>query len=422
MIDVTTITAGSMISSGLFVIPGLAFAQAGPAVILSYLLAALIALPTMLSAAELATAMPRAGGIYFFVNKSMGPGMGSVAGFARWLSISLKSSFSLIGLGVYSAIFTGVNPLLISAVFCLIFVAINLRGVSLVGKTQTLLTLALAGLLLGVSAWGLTSVTVNRFVPFSPHGPGGILAAAGFIFISYGGMLSITGLAEEVKRPKHNIPLGMLMALVLTGIVYTLVIFVVIGNLDSDLLQASLTPVADGAAVYLGSTGAILMTLAALLAFVTTANAGIASASRYPLAMSRNRLIPALFLNTTAQKPIPYVSVFFTGGFILAAMLWLKLEMLVEAASSLLMLTYILTNLAVIIMRRQNLAAYRPSFRAPLFPWLQLFSIAGLLLLIVKISLYSLLVSFTLVVLSYAWYFFYTRSLKQSTEEPPRTG
>jgi len=103
-------------------------------------------------------------------------------------------------------------------------------------------------------------------------------------------------------------------------------------------------------------------------------------------------------------------------------MLWLKLEMLVEAASSLLMLTYILTNLAVIIMRRQNLAAYRPSFRAPLFPWLQLFSIAGLLLLIVKISLYSLLVSFTLVVLSYAWYFFYTRSLKQSTEEPPRTG
>ncbi len=406
LIDVIAITAGSMISSGLFVIPGIAFARTGPSVILSYLLAALIALPTMLSAAELATAMPKAGGVYFFVNKSMGLGLGAIAGFARWFSISLKSSFALIGIGVYSAVFTGINPTYISVTLCLLFIVINLRGVRLVGKTQTLLTAFLMAVLLFISLWGLTSVSTERFVPFAPYGSGTILATAGYIFISYGGMLSITGLAEEVQRPKRNIPLGMLLALGLTGIVYALVIFVVIGTLEPDVLQGSLTPVADGAATYLDRNGVILTTIAALLAFITTANAGIASASRYPYAMSRDRLVPSFFQNTT-QAHIPYVSILFTGVFILAAIICLKLELLVEVASSLLMLTYILTNFAVIIMRKQNNDKYRPSFRAPLLPWLQLFSIAGLLLLLFKTGILSLLFSLILIAGSYIWYRYY---------------
>ncbi len=409
LIDVITITTGSMISSGLFVIPGIAFSRVGPAVLLSYLLAALIALPTMLSAAELATTMPKAGGVYFFVNKSMGPGFGAIAGFARWFSISLKSSFSLIGLGVYSAVFIQISPIYISIAFCILFIIINMRGIRLVGKTQTLLTGFLTGLLLFISLYGLTSISAERFVPFAPYGPGSILATAGFIFISYGGMLSITGLAEEVKQPKTNIPLGMLIALGLTGIVYTLVIFVVIGTLEPNILQDSLTPVADGAAAYLGRNGVILTTIAALLAFVTTANAGIASASRYPLAMSRDRLIPSFFQNSLAQTHVPYMSTLFTGGFILAAIMWLKLEMLVEVASSLLILTYILTNLAVIIIRKQNKETYRPAFRAPFCPWLQIFSIAGLLLLVVKTGALSVLISFILVAVSYIWYRYYTR-------------
>ena len=409
LIDVITITAGSMISSGLFVIPGIAFARVGPALILSYLLAALIALPTMLSAAELATTMPKAGGVYLFVNKSMGPGFGAIAGFARWFSISLKSSFSLIGLGVYSAVFIQISPGYIAIAFCLLFIIINMRGISLVGKTQTLLTGFLTGLLLFISFSGLTSISIETFVPFAPYGSGPILATAGFIFISYGGMLSITGLAEEVKQPKKNIPLGMLIALGLTGLIYTLVIFVVIGTLEPNALQGSLTPVADAAATYLGRSGIILTTVAALLAFVTTANAGIASASRYPLAMSRNRLVPGFFQSTLAQTHVPYISVLFTGGFILAAILWLRLELLVEVASSLLILTYILTNLAVIIIRKQNKDRYLPAFRAPLFPWLQLFSIAGLLLLVVKTGALSLFISFLLVAVSYTWYRCYTR-------------
>lgn len=100
LLDVFCIASGAMISSGLFILPGLAHAQAGPAVVVSYLLAGLLAMTGVLSIAELATAMPKAGGDYFFITRGMGPAAGTVAGLLSWLSLSLKSSFALVGAAI----------------------------------------------------------------------------------------------------------------------------------------------------------------------------------------------------------------------------------------------------------------------------------------------------------------------------------
>ena len=99
LLHVFSIAAGAMISSGLFVLPGIAFAQAGPAILLSYVLAGLFMIPTMLSKAELATAMPKSGGSYFFIERSLGPLAGTLAGLGAWLSITLKATFALVGIG-----------------------------------------------------------------------------------------------------------------------------------------------------------------------------------------------------------------------------------------------------------------------------------------------------------------------------------
>lgn len=195
-------------------------------------------------------------------------------------------------------------------------------------------------------------------------------------------MLTVTGLAEEVKQPERNIPIGMLLALAFTGIIYSLIVLVVIGVLEPVTLINTLTPVSESAKIYLGNTGVLLSTIAALLAFVTTANAGMASASRYPLAMSRDSILPSYFQLCIRKTCIPYIAVLSTGGIILLAILFLKLERLVEVASTLLMLTYILTNLAVIIMRRKKEHGYEPKFHAPFYPWIQVLSIGGLTLLI----------------------------------------
>ncbi|GAJ03018.1 unnamed protein product, partial [marine sediment metagenome] len=96
-----------MISSGLFILPGLAFARAGPSVILAYLLAGILLIPPVLSKAELVTAMPKSGGIYFFIHRSTGPGMGTVGGLAAWFSLSFKTAFALLGIGIFILLF---NP------------------------------------------------------------------------------------------------------------------------------------------------------------------------------------------------------------------------------------------------------------------------------------------------------------------------
>ncbi|RKX83730.1 MAG: hypothetical protein DRP57_07380, partial [Spirochaetes bacterium] len=101
LLEVFAIASGAMISSGIFVLPSVVFSIAGPGIILSYFLAGLMVIPGLLSKAELATAMPKSGGTYFFAERSLGPAVGTFVGLANWFSISLKSAFALIGIGVF---------------------------------------------------------------------------------------------------------------------------------------------------------------------------------------------------------------------------------------------------------------------------------------------------------------------------------
>ena len=115
-----------MISSGLFILPGRAHAVAGPAVVVSYLLAGLLAVTGMLSQAELVSAMPKAGGTYFYVVRSMGPAIGTVDGLITWFSLSLKSAFALIGMAAFTAPLINLDIRVIAVSLCLIFIVINM--------------------------------------------------------------------------------------------------------------------------------------------------------------------------------------------------------------------------------------------------------------------------------------------------------
>ena len=391
LLDVFMITTGSMIAAGLFVLPGVAFSRAGPSVIIAYGLAAIIALPTLLSAAELSTAMPKAGGIYYFVSRSIGYKAGSIAGFSRWFAVALKSAYALLGIGIYSAAFTDYNPKVIAAVACIIFVVINLLGVRIVGFAQIIFTTLLIGLIGVFVVSSMPLINFDHFTPFYSTGLMSVLSTAGFIFISYGGLLVITGLAEEVKRPRRNIPLGMIIGLLVTGLIYTSVVFVAVGVIEADALSQTLTPVADIAGAALGQTGFIIASIAAFLAFITTANAGIAAASRYPLAMSRDGLLPSFMGDSFLKNDLPSTSIIITGVLIILAIICLPLETLVEIASALLIISYALAILAQLILRKKKEKDYRPTFWAPFFPWLQYISIAGLLVLLVQIGLKPLL-------------------------------
>ena len=260
LIHVFCIAAGAMISSGLFVLPGIAFAKAGPAVIGCYLLAGLLSLPGMLSLVEMTTAMPKAGADCYTVIRSLGPGVGTVSGLLSWFSLSMKSAFALVGMGVFAAALANLDIHLVGVLGCLVFVALNILGIKEAGSIQVLLVLGLFGLMIAYIVLGLPAVTLQRFEPFAPHGKGALFMVVGYVFISYAGLLKIASVAEEIRNPARNIPLGMLLALLIVSIFYTLMVFVTVGVLPAAQLAGSLTPISDGASVFMGHRGRIDLT------------------------------------------------------------------------------------------------------------------------------------------------------------------
>lgn len=410
-LDVFCIASGAMISSGIFILPGLAFAQAGPAVVLAYFLAGVLALIGVLSVVELATAMPRAGGDYYYVTRSLGPLVGTIAGLLSWIALSLKTAFAVFGLAEVVYLLSGGRiPLFATAVpVTVFFVALNLKGAGAAAKLEVVLVLGLLALMGLYFAIGVPKFQMSRFHPFI-SGDGGlsaVLSTTGFVFVSFGGLLNIATISEEVRNPRRNIPGGFIAATVVITVLYTLLLLVTVSVLPAQDLSGSLSPLADTARLLTGTAGYAAITIAAVLAFVTTANAGILSASRYPLALGRDRLMPPLAAKVNA-KGAPVAAVLLTGAIVLGALL-LDIDKLVKAASAVVLSSFILSAVAVLVLRKSNLTNYRPTFRVPLVPWLPLFGICCFLLLIADMGLASVEISAGLLLLALGLYFFYGR-------------
>ena len=412
LFEVFCIASGAMISSGLFVLPGLAYAKTGVSVIISYLIASLLIVPTLLSKAELATAMPKAGGDYFFIDRSMGPAVGTVGGFASWFSLASKTAFALIGIGAFVQLFnpglTDTNMKLIAVVFCIIFTVINLFGVKHAGKTQVILVTGLVSIIVFYIILGFFYIEPSRFQPFATHGVGSIFATAGFVFVSFMGLTKVCSVAEEVCKPKRNIPLGIFLAWGVVSTLYVLVVFVTVGLLEHSTLTSSLMPISKGAEVFMGDIGLIVLGVAAVLAFITTANAGLLSSSRYPMALSKDQLLPGFF-SKISKKGTPMISILFTSGFMIAIILFLDLEGLVKTASTLVLLLFIFVNLSLIMMRESKLRYYRPSFRSPFYPWVQIAGIIGYSLLIFEMGVIPLVFVGCFILAGFLWYWFFAR-------------
>ncbi|MDZ7838378.1 MAG: amino acid permease [Actinomycetota bacterium] len=415
LIDVFCIATGAMISSGLFVLPGLAHAKAGPAAVISYFLAGLLALIGVLNIAELVTAMPKAGGDYFFITRGLGPAIGTVAGMLSWFSLSLKSAFALVGIAAFIRIIFEFNMQALAIALCLIFVAINFLGVRQASKTQVIMVAFLLAILVIYIGFSLPRISIARFGTFAPNGIMSVFSTTGFVFVSYGGLLKISSIAEEVKDPKRTLPLGLILSLAVTTVIYGVVVFITIGLVEPSQLDNSLTPISDGASVSMGMGGIILLSIAAILAFISTVNAGILSASRYPFALSRDGLFPAMFRKIHKRFHTPYIAIFATGLFIII-FLFLELDLLVKVASTIVILAYILSILSVIVLRSSNLQNYRPGFRAPFFPWIQIAGIMGFIFVIIEMGRNAIILSVALIVVGIIIYLAYGRKRVKGKE------
>jgi amino acid transporter/mannitol/fructose-specific phosphotransferase system IIA component (Ntr-type) len=413
LLDVFCIATGAMISSGLFVLPGILFARVGPAVCFSYLIASVLLLPSLLSKAELATALPKAGGDYFFIDRSIGPLFGMLGGLAAWVSLAFKTAFALIGMGAFARLlWPGLSELetrLIALGLCVLFMLVNLWGAKHAGRLQVLLVAGLLALLAAYVGIGVGATAPARYRPLLPHGLNPLLLGAAMAFVSFGGLTKAASVAEEVKNPGRNLPLGMFAAYAVVTLVYVAAAYVTVGLVPADELAGSLTPLSLGGHAIWPRVGLVAMSIAALFAFVSTANAGILAASRAPLAMSRDGLLPELFGHVNERRGTPHYAVVFTALFI-GGVLFLDIELFVKSASAMKILLFAFSMVSLILLRESRIASYQPKFRVPCYPWLYIVGIIAYAFLLVELGTLPLLITGGILGGGLAWYGLYART------------
>jgi basic amino acid/polyamine antiporter, APA family len=409
---VYAIAVGAMMGSGIFVLPGLAAAEAGPYVSLSYLLAGLLVLPAVLSKAELATAMPVSGGTYVYVERSMGRWIGTITGLATWFSLTAKTAFATVGLGTYVVLFAPSAPQKAVALGVLgVLLVVNLVGTGKATTMQIGLVTCTVFALVGLVVGGIGTADVSLLEPALPQGTEGIIAGAGLVFVSYAGVTKICSVAEEVKNPSRNLPLGMLAAQFTVMALYAVVAQVLTLNVSVEALHEhhDVTPIATLAGAVFGESGRMAFALIAIVGLTSMCNAGVMASSRFPFAMARDRVLPSQLQNISPRFGTPLLSIALTGLILGLLVTVLPVYELAKLASAMKLFIFCIANLALIVLRESKPSWYRPRFTSPMYPWVQLAGIAGGVWLLYGLGYLAVAGLTAAVVIGSAWYLFYVR-------------
>ncbi|SFR61162.1 amino acid permease [Halogeometricum limi] len=420
-LEAMTLGGGTMIGAGIFILPGIAARNAGPASSISYAIAGLVALLAALSLSELATGMPIAGGSYHYVNRALGGLFGAIVGWGMWTGLMFASAFYMVGFGQY---IVGPIPGLDGRHFV---IALGLLGLALlvgVNYYGTDESTALQNWMIGTEtaivvlfvAVGLFFIDSANLTPFAPTGPTGIVATTGIVFVSFLGFEIIATVAGEIKNPSRTIPLSMILSVVSVTVLYVLVMLVSTGVVPLEVLGQSPIPVSDVAEVSMGPVGVAAIAFAAIIAAISSSNSSILAASRVIYAMGRDGLMSDWFNESHERFYTPHRAILTTGG-VTALLIALGLRvdtiiaLLAEAASFSFLVAYLLVHVSLVVFRQADPDEYDPSFELPsvLYPAVPVLGVVLTVVVISQMATVIVLIGSGIIGLGVVWYFAYAR-------------
>ena len=405
------VSIGGMLS-GIFVLPGLAVGITGSSVWLAFLVAALCILPAVLSKSELATSMPKSGGTYVYIERAFGPLFGTISGLGLWLSLLLKSAFSLVGLSAYLYVLIEVDSSLTKsiALFSLLLILLlNIFGVKKVEKTQLLIVSISVLSLVGLIFFGFGSFDSALTEPVFSKESSGFISAVAFLYISYAGVTKVAAVAGEIKNPEVNLPKTMLISLFLITVVYVLVAIVLVGNVEASLLVNDIKPIYTLSQTLGGDAFGYAAGIVGVLTLLSMANSGVLASSRFPFAMARDKMLPDFLGSVSAKFMTPVYSIIVTAFIIGLAIIYLDVEKIAKLASAFKVLMFISVNLAVIVLRETNAQWYNPSYKSPFYPYVQVFGVISGVVLLAYLGLLPLLSVLGVFVFGFVTFLFYGR-------------
>ena len=410
------ISIGGMLS-GIFVLPGVAFGITGPSVSLAFLVAGICIIPAVLSKAELATAMPKSGGTYVYIDRAFGPLFGVVSGIGLWLSLLLKSAFSLVGLSAYLYVLVELDSFyttIVAIVSLLLVLVLNLFGVKKVGTAQLAIVGVSVSSLVVLIALGFNSVSVVPPTEFLSDGTLGFFGGVAFLYISYAGVTKIAAIAGEISQPEKNLPRTMIISLLLIMAIYVCVSMVLVRFVGGAALSTDIRPIYTAAAEIGGPIAGYIAGVVGVMTLLSMANSGLLASSRFPFAMARDGALPKVFSSISKQYLTPVFSIIVTAVTIALAIIFLDIVKIAKLASAFKVLMFVSVNLAVIVFRETNAQWYRPKYKSPLYPFVQIFGVLSGLFLLAFLGLQALLSVLAVFVIGFFVFLAYGRKTNRS--------
>ncbi|MEU9845913.1 amino acid permease [Streptomyces sp. NPDC047985] len=377
---------GAVVGTGIFVGLSDSVAEAGPAVVLSFVLAAITCVFTAFSFAELGSAIPVSGSSYSFAYATFGERVAFLVGWCLLLEYGVSVSAVAVGWSQYvnellDSLFGAQLPAALSAgpgdgglinlpaVMVIMMAAVLLvRGVrESAGATAAMAVLKI-GVLALFCAIAFTAFQHGNLTPFVAHGAGGITAGASLAFFSYIGFDAITTAGEEVRNPRRNIPIAIMVCIGLVTLLYCAVALAAIGALgpqDVADKPAALSIVVDqvtGSAV-----GGAVIAFGAVVAIASVVLAVMYGQTRILMSMSRDGLMPRVFERVSPRTSTPVANTWIVALVFAVLAAFSSLDVVVNLTTIGTLGTMVVVNLAVIVLRRRN-PEVRGSFRVPLYP------------------------------------------------------
>lgn len=384
LISALAIGVGTMIAAGIFSLSGLAIKAVGSAAIISFLLAAVVALFTALTYCEFVSIYPNSGEGYLYARKTFSAPLAFLVGWALFLGYTSSCGFYLATFSSYFVEFVWHTPIesIAGIVALILLTLLNIKGTKESGSFQVIVTVAKVVLLMWFVIGGLGSVRSEDIIARFSTDFVKIGSTATLVFITFFGFSAIAASAGEVVNPVKTIPRAIFLSMGIVTVLYTLVVLVILAANLSEYNEAAMGRAAE---LFLGGIGGMVIVGGGLFSMVSATNASIMAGSRVSFAMSQLGHLPKKFSEISKTTKTPIISLALVGGTIFAFLLALSLKGLADFANTVLLLALILVNAALIAHRRQFPNITRP-FRVPLVPLLPLLGILSNLYLLIQSS------------------------------------
>jgi APA family basic amino acid/polyamine antiporter len=412
---------GVVIGTGIFTLTGVeARDTAGPAVVLSFAVAGVVALLAALCYAELASSVPTAGSAYTYAYATVGELVAWIIGWDLFLEFALGAAVVARGWSGYvgnlldlpPALFgeeatVNVGAILIVVVLTVV-AALGIRESARITSALVVVKVAICVFVVVAGAWFVRGANLTPFVPpgrpsdsgggldqplisavagLEPavFGIGGVLTAAAVVFFSYTGFEAVANLSEETKRPGRDVPLGLLGTLGLATALYIGVSFVLVGMVDYEDIDPG-APIADAFdQVGLGWASS-LVSIAAVAGLTSVILVDLITMTRIGFAMGRDGLLPQTVAQVSPRTGTPVRMTLLFAALVLVMAAFVPLEELANLVSIGTLFAFLLVSAAVPVLRRTQPDVHRP-FRVPFSPWIPILSALACLYLMANLSL-----------------------------------